>query len=149
MPDEKVEQQYPDVLAMVLADTILHDLGSGKFYIQGTYAAIFAPEFPWRHGPIMVYFAITNGHGKTPIKVRVIDLDDEEEPLIEAVGMEIDFPDPLAVAEGVIKCAPVLFPRPGEYRLQLFGASEFLKERRLQVIPMPLPPADDKGLQSE
>ena len=41
MPDEKLEYQPPDVLAMVLADNVLRDAG-GKHYIQGTYAAIFA-----------------------------------------------------------------------------------------------------------
>jgi hypothetical protein len=33
VPEKPVEQQPPDVLAMVLADTILQELASGKFFI--------------------------------------------------------------------------------------------------------------------
>jgi uncharacterized protein DUF6941 len=142
MPDEKVQRQAPDVLAMVLADGILRDMASGKFYIQGTYSIVSVPEFPWRHGPIMVYIAITNGHGKTPMKVRIVDVDDEREPLLEA-NSEMEFADPLQVVEVVIGCPPIVFPEPGEYRLQLYGAGEFLRERRLQVIPIPQPPHTD------
>lgn len=44
------------------------------------------------------------------------------------------FPDPLAVVEVVFSKANVLFPAPGEYRVQLFAAGEPLRERRLHVL---------------
>jgi hypothetical protein len=136
MPDAPVEQQPPDVLAMVLADTVLHEIASGKFYINGTYSVIFALEFPLVHPLIVVYLAITNGHGKTPLKLKLVDVDESREPIFEIDG-GLDFSDPLQVLDTVFAARGVRFPEPGEYRLQLFSGRQFLRERRLQVMPAP------------
>jgi uncharacterized protein DUF6941 len=136
MPDNPVEQQPPDVLAMVLADAVLHDVGSGKFYINGTYSVIFANDFPVLYPLIVVYLAVTNGHGRTPIKVKLVDVDETREPIFENEGV-LEFSDPLQVLETVFAVRGVRFPEPGEYRLQIFGAGQYLRERRLQVIPVP------------
>jgi hypothetical protein len=135
-----VEHQPPDVLAMVLADTVLRDFASGKMFIQGTYSAIMATEFPLLYPSIVVYAAITNGHGQTEMELRLVDVDEESEPLFKAAIM-MNFADPLIVAEAVFAHGPVNFPRPGEYRLQLFGAGQLLRERRLQAILIQGPPA--------
>jgi hypothetical protein len=139
MPEQRVEQQPPDVLAMLLADAVLRDAITGKFFIQGTYSVILAQALPHKHPLIAVYFAITNGHGKTPIKMRLVDVDEVRAPVFER-ETAIDFPDPLAVVEGVFGIAGPIFPESGEYRLQIFGAGSLMRERRLQVIPPPTPP---------
>jgi hypothetical protein len=139
MPDDKIEHQAPDVLALVLADTILRD-AFGKCYIQGTYNAIFAPQFPLLHS-IVVYLAITSGHGKTPLTIRLIDTDEAREPIFEE-HTGVDFPDPFVVAEMVFAKAPVIFPEPGEYRLQMYCAGALLRERRIHVGP---PPGSEHG----
>ncbi|SRR6266446_7071687 len=136
MPDNPVGQQPPDVLAMVLADSVLHEIASDKFYINGTYSVIFANDFPVVHHLLVVYLAITNGHGRSPIKVRLVDVDESREPIFEIESV-IEFSDPLQVLETVFAARGVRFPEPGEYRLQVFGAGQFLRERRLQVIPAP------------
>ena len=132
---KRVEHQPPDVLAMVLADSVLHDLASGKFVIQGTYSVIMASAFPVIHPALAVYFAITNGHGMTPVAIRLIDVDEAREPIFALAG-EVDFADPLQVVEHVFAARRVRFPEPGEYRLQLFAADQLLRERRLQVVPL-------------
>jgi len=83
-----LEQQPPIVLAMILADTVLLDVATGKNVIHGTYQALEAATFPFTHPSIVVYVVLK-----------------------------------------------VVFPEPGEYRLQLFVAGEPLLERRLQVGP--------------
>jgi hypothetical protein len=135
-----VEHQPPDVLAMILADTVLRDCVTGKAIIHGIYSHIFANEFPVTYPAIVVYAAITNGHGKTELELRIVDADEEMDPLISRKGMA-DFPDPLVVAEAILAVGPVVFPTAGEYRIQLFGAGQLIRERRLQVMPVPMPPA--------
>jgi hypothetical protein len=134
-----VERQAPDVLAMVLADTILQDLTTKKLFIQGTYSAIFGVDFPVLFPAITVYIAITNGHGETDLEIRLVDVDEEREPIF-SVKAKANFPDPLTVLETVFTHGPVSFPEPGEYRLQLLGNGQLVRERRLQVIPNPSPP---------
>jgi hypothetical protein len=102
MSEQRVEQQPPDVLAMVLADAVLRDMATAKCFIQGTYSVILAPTFPWRYPSIVVYLAITNGHGKTPIKLRLVDVDEARAPVFER-EIVFDFADPLQVIEGVIR----------------------------------------------
>jgi hypothetical protein len=134
MPDETTQARKPDVLALVIADQVLRDVASNKFYIQGTYSVITAPEFPWHHPvPIVVYAAITNGQGKMPIGLRLVDVDDEHE--VFTVSGEMDFPDPLVVVELVLANVGALFPAPGEYRLELQCRGEVVKVRQLRVIP--------------
>jgi hypothetical protein len=129
---------------MVLADTVLRDAVTGKFYIQGTYSVILAPEFPWTHPSIVLYWAITNGHGKTPIKFRLIDVDEEDPPVFETEAV-MEFADPLIILKGVFAAQRLVFQKPGEYRLQLFGAGVHLGERRLPILPPPgLPETPDK-----
>jgi hypothetical protein len=131
-----VEQPPPDVLAMILADTVLHEPSSGKFFIQGTYSVIWASEFPYTHPSLVTYLAITGGHGKTRMRLSLVDVDEVREPVFQGEG-DLEFPDPIAVVEMVLVRRNVVFPEPGEYRLQLYGAGQFLRERRLQVVPMP------------
>jgi hypothetical protein len=141
MPEKQVEQQPPEVLAVILADGILRDMVSGKFIIHGTFSVITAPAFPWGQPVIALYISMTNGHGQTPIKIRLIDVDEERPPLVEAESV-IDFPDPISVVEFVIALGNVVFPMPGEYRVQLFGAGAPLREHRLRVMlpQAPRPP---------
>jgi len=135
-----VERQAPDVLAMILADNVLRDIGTGKLFIQGTYSVIVAKEFPLNYPSIVVYAAITNGHGQTDLELRLVDVDEEREPLAVS-KLRINFRDPLVVADAVFVLTPVTFPEPGEYRIQLRGAGHPLRERRLHVLPIPTPPA--------
>jgi hypothetical protein len=136
-----VEQQPPDVLAMVLADSILRDVVTGKFFIQGTYSVIVAHHFPHTHPSIVAYVAITSGHGQTPIRLRLVDAEDSRDPIFES-DLVFNFADPLVVAEMVIGAPNVVFPDAGEHRLQLFGAGQLLLERRIQVVPAQQPPPE-------
>jgi hypothetical protein len=129
-----VEHQAPDVVAMILADNILRDV-SDKFYIQGTYNLIFSKEFPFIY-PITLYIALTDGYGETPIRIRLVDVNEARPPVFEN-ELTVKFPDPLTVAELTCLVRMAIFPEPGEYRIQLYGAGQFLRERRLQVVAIP------------
>ncbi len=135
MPEDSVEQQWPDALALILADYVHQDGATGKYFILGTYSSIGAASFPWTHPTLTAYAAVTNGHGPTPMKMRLIDVDDSREPIFESEGV-LDFPNPLVVAEIVFVCHNVVFPEPGVYRLQLYGAGQLLRERLFMVTPV-------------
>ena len=132
----------PLTLALIVADAMLRDLGTGKIAIHGIYSAIGAREFPWMHPRLMVYGALTDGRpGKMSLLLRVIDAAEERDAVAEARG-EVEFPDPFAVVEFVLVLGGLVFPEPGEYRLQLFADGTPLIERRLQVVPVPPPQAE-------
>ena len=63
----------------------------------------------------------------------LIDVDEERPPQFEG-ELIAEFQDPREVVELDYHFSGVVFAAPGEYRLQLFAAGEFLLERRRAVI---------------
>jgi hypothetical protein len=133
------ERPPPEVLALIVADGLHRDAATGKFYILGTYSTIFAANFPCTHAGIVVYAALSDGHGNTPIKVRLVDANEERPPVFEAIG-SVNFPNPLTVVEIGFAHGNIVFPAPGRYSLQLYSGDKLLRERRIAVEPQPRPP---------
>ncbi|MEX0701303.1 MAG: hypothetical protein WD069_04340 [Planctomycetales bacterium] len=128
----------PFVLAMVVCDAVHHDRGTGKWFILGTFSVIKTVGFPAIHPPMWVYTALTDGRGKISLQLRLVDVDEEDDPLVEVNG-EIPMDDPRTVREVVFPIPPIQFLAAGEYRFQLFADTEFLMERRIIVVgPAPL-----------
>ena len=130
----KVPPPYP--LAMVVCDNIHRDPGSGKLFILGCFSTMHAVTFPATHGLMGLYIEQTNGRGVVPVRVRLIDANEEREPLWEDQN-DHEFRDPRMVMQMVFLLAGVIFPEPGEYRFQVFASGEFLMERRLLVNQLP------------
>lgn len=133
----------PSALSIIICDNLWKDQLSGKTYILGTYSAIKARGFPAAHPQMAILVSLTNGRGKNVIRVRLIDTDEESEPLWEA-NLEVDFPDPRAILEFGFVFGPVIFPEPGEYRVQVLCGTSPIIERRLVVMPSQ-PPATEQG----
>ena len=123
----------PYALALVVCDAIWRDPGTGKRTILGCFSAILAKEFPTKHPLMSVYAAITDGRGKVPVALRLVDVDEERDPVFELKG-EVKFDDPRIVAEIDFAAANVVIPGPGEYRLQLMSGANLLMERRIAVL---------------
>jgi hypothetical protein len=128
----KVSHQPPYSLAMVICDAIAIDPASGKRTIVGCFSAVLAKEFPAVHGPMALYIALTDGHGKIPFTLRLMDADEQNDPLFKADG-DLEFADARAVLEMDLRLSGISFPAPGEYRFQLFAGGEPVIERRIVV----------------
>ena len=127
-----IEQQPPPVLSLMLADNGYRDALTGKYFIQGTVSVVRASAFPGVVPLLCVYAALTDGHGETPVKLRLVTAEEARKPLFE-VETIIHFPDPIHVAEFMVLFPGLTFPGPDEYHLQLYGAGQLLAERRLWV----------------
>jgi hypothetical protein len=94
-----------------------------------------------------LYIALTDGRGKLPIRIRIIDVDESREAVVESEA-EIEFTDPRMIAKICLNLQGLTFPEPGEYRCQAFAANEFLMERRIlavQVGDKPDAGSENKG----
>jgi hypothetical protein len=127
-----MEPPPPEVLALVLADHIHHDDETGKLFILGTRLQIWARSFPLDHPALAVYAALVDGRGNITLRFRLVDSDEEGEVVAEEEA-EVTFDDPLTELQVVVSFNELVFPEPGEYRLQLFAGGQFLRERRLMV----------------
>lgn len=122
----------PYALAIGVCDLIYRDRGTGKRFILGCFSALHAVEFPAIHPALGIYVDLTNGRGQVTVKVQIVDTDGEREPIWIGES-EVNFVDPRMVAEIDMMVGGLRFPEPGEYRVQVYAAGDFVIERRLLV----------------
>jgi hypothetical protein len=121
----------PIPLTLLICDHVWRDPNSGKYSLLGTFSALGSSVFPIVTN-MAVYFAVTEGQGELPIRLELIDVDEERPAVFDAEGMFV-FEHPRQVIEGTFGFTNLEFPEPGEYRLKLFVAGEFLMERALHL----------------
>ena len=129
----------PDVLSLIVCDQIITDRVTGKVSLIGMFAAVHSPRFPVTHPQICVYVALTEGRGKTPIKIRIVDANEARKPIVEGNGV-VDFKDPRAIANLALQFHGLRFPEPGQYRVQIWAGSSLLREARLHLLTAKMPP---------
>jgi len=136
---ESVDVQAPFALSMIICDAVHLDPGTNKAYILGCFGDVGADSFPAAHSSMTVFAEVTECRGKTPFLVRVIDVDERQEPVAVA-RTDLSIPDPLAITMLVLRLEEIVFPAPGEYRVQLFSGDTPLMERRLSLVLNPQEP---------
>jgi hypothetical protein len=121
---------------LIICDYVHRDPGTGKATMLGCFSVIHAREFPARHPRLFVHTILTDGRGKLPVRLKIVDAEEELDPLFDQ-ELEVELKDPRAVGELTFQIDNLTFPSPGEYRLQLFAGAEFLMERRVIVNQLP------------
>lgn len=124
--------QAPYVLSLLVCDSVIFDRATNKPTIVGCFSSIGSLQFPAFHPGMMVFAELADGRGESIITFRLVDVD-EETVLFEA-SVPYPFTDPLVVAQLVFQVPAVMFPEPGEYRLQLNASDEPLMERRIVLF---------------
>lgn len=124
---------YP--LAMVICDGIWTDPYTGKMTLLGIFSEVRGSSFPLVHPVLAIYVALTDGHGSVPVTIRLVDSDEERDPIFSE-DQTIEFKDPRMIVEFGLQFTGVQFSHPGEYRLQLFANNEFVIERRIVVLSL-------------
>lgn len=123
----------PVLNAILLADAVLRDEYSGKCTVVGIFDSISAAAFPAEHRNLWLYLSLTELHGSADIEVRIVTADEDETVLFGGPLPRVDSESPLLVHEVPAVIDRVVFPAPGEYRLQLLVGVEVFAERRLFV----------------
>jgi hypothetical protein len=147
--------QKPVLQAMVLADHVYRDAASGKYIIAGTFGVIWQGEQKLaptpadsqvagerqtftgtigRAGSPYLYLALSDVHGRVPLKLRYINLADSS-VLIEG-QIEVVSSDPLSMVEAAIGL-PLLPIVPGIFSLDLLFEGEILGSWRVTVKRQP------------
>lgn len=128
----------PDVLAMLVCDQIITDRLTGKQSLIGMFSRIHAIGFPATHPQLCVFVALTDGHGKTDLTIRVVDSNEARPPIVEGKG-SVAFKDPRTIANLFLQFHGLVFPQPGEYRVQLYSDNSLLREARLELVQLKPP----------
>jgi hypothetical protein len=130
-----VEKAAPICLTLLICDQAIQDRRGGKVTLVGVFSSFSAAAFPATLAQCVIWIELTNGHGETPVVlrlVRVTPLEVDGEILLEA-RFTITFTDPRTIHRHQLSVAGLEFPAPGEYRLSLHAFERPLFERRLEV----------------
>ncbi len=128
-----ISKPVPDVLALVVCDQIITDRLTGKQSLIGMFSTIHSFRFPAVHPQLCVFCSLTDGHGSSPLTIRIVDSNDARPPLVQGQGT-VHFQDPRAIANLSLQFHGLRFPEPGEYRVQIFCRGELLREARLMLV---------------
>jgi Family of unknown function (DUF6941) len=129
----------PILLSAITCGRVLFDKVSGMPSIIDIVQTINAQQFPARHPQIVFFCELTNGHGTTKMKIRLVDTQEEEKYIFEKEGT-VQFKDVKQIVTLAMDLHGVVFPQPGEYRFQLFAGGNILGERRIICRKIILPP---------
>lgn len=133
----------PDVIALLVCDQIITDRMTGKVSLIGMFSKVHGRRFPASHPQLCVFVAMTDGHGKTELVIRVVDANDARPPIVEGKGI-VDFKNPRAIAHLALQFHGLTFPEPGDYRVQLWSGGSLLREARLELIRVSARPPGKK-----
>ncbi|MFQ5491035.1 MAG: hypothetical protein ACE5GE_09965 [Phycisphaerae bacterium] len=128
----------PDILSLIVCDQIITDRLTGKQSLIGMFSTIHSWRFPVMHPNLCVYVALTEGRGKTPLTIRIIDADDARPPVVEGTGV-VEFNNPRAIANLALQFQGLTFPQPGEYRVQILCNQAPLRDARLTLVKVDRP----------
>jgi len=138
----------PDVLSLIICDQIITDRVTGKQSLIGMFSRIHATKFPATQPQLCVHVSMTEGRGQTPVMIRIADSDDSRPPIVEGQGM-MDFKSPRAIANLSLQFYGLVFPQPGEYRVQILSGGTLLREARMELVQakprQPKPPGAEEA----
>ena len=129
----------PILLSAITCNRVIFDKVSGMPSIIDIVQTIDAPKYPARHAQIVFFCELTNGHGTTEAKIRLLDSQEEEKIIFEREG-QVRFGNVKQIVTLAMNLQGIVFPRPGEYRFQLFAGGYLLGERRITCRKIKLPP---------
>jgi len=133
----------PVLLSAIVCDRVIFDRLTGMPSLINILQTLNAPKFPVRSNQLVFFCELTNGHGRTQTKVRLVDVSKDEQVVFEKSGM-IEFKDVKHVLSLAVALQGLVFEHPGEYRFQLFAEERLLGERRILCRQVTIRPGPDK-----
>jgi len=129
----------PIILSAIICDKVIFDKMSGSPSLINIIQNINAPRYPVRYWQLVFFCEMTNGHGTTNTKIRLIDEQQDDKMIFEQSG-QVRFKDVKQIVTLAVNLQGVVFQHPGEYRFQLFSDEQLLGQRRI-VCRKVQPPA--------
>jgi hypothetical protein len=127
----------PILLSAIICDRVIFDKITGMPSLINIIQNINGPKYPLRSGQFIFFCELTNGHGETKTKIRLIDAQQDDKIIFEQSGV-VKFEDVRGIVTLAINLRGIVFDKPGEYRFQLLAEDHLLGERRIicrQVNP--------------
>ena len=139
MPDSPT-LPTPSLAAMLVCDTTIRDIETGKVSLIGVFERIVTPAFPATHGSLSVYAKIADAEGEYAFRLELRHL-----PTLQLVG-QVETPpaqvkDRLESQELIFRVDHLVLPAPGRYEFRLFANGHFVGQKVFEASIPPPPSA--------
>ncbi len=139
----------PVLQALVVADRVYEDKGTGKKIIAGTFSRMFfkkpapagqpiqIPPSGAQMGSPFAYISLTDIHGTAKLTIRYVRLDDvEAKPVFQTDTITVKCEDRLATVELAIPLPPLPIIK-GVFALEVLCEGEMLGSHKIVVDEAP------------
>ncbi|HEV2298889.1 MAG TPA: hypothetical protein VGR72_10265 [Candidatus Acidoferrales bacterium] len=133
----------PTLLAFIVCDTVIHDVGTQKKTLVGVFDIVHSPIVPFVINSVGLYAKMVEGAGPYTVKVRMVNLKDES-PLME-VSANAAWNTPEDPLELGMNFQGLPIPEFGTYEFQLFANDIYLGRALIRARKMEMPPAAPPG----
>jgi hypothetical protein len=130
----------PTILTLLLCEKHLQDARTGQHSLISVIHTVHAASFPVLVPPPALFCEFTGCHGPLLLVLRIVDAEETREPVCQ-ININGHLPDPLAVGSLVFGLPPLIFPEPGDYRIQAVCSGIAVLEKRLIVRKVSPPTA--------
>ncbi|MHC4109129.1 MAG: DUF6941 family protein, partial [Planctomycetota bacterium] len=90
----------PVVLTLLLCEKVIVDARTQQYSLVGLVSNVNASRFPVRSPNLCIFTEVTGGHGVTGLTVRIVDVDENREPVVK-LDLQLNLENPLAVTQFV------------------------------------------------
>jgi hypothetical protein len=119
--------------ALLLADHIYRDEGSGKYVIAGTFYQITLPSFPTTFSrSIGLFVSLYDFVGEAKFSLQFVDIQNNR-ILMQMTPFELTWLEPQQHMEFAVEIPPLPLPEAGRYAFQLLINDELVGESVLIV----------------
>lgn len=135
------------LLSSIICDRVIFDRFTGMPTLVNILQNLNAQKFPVRTHQLVFFCELTNGHDKSNVKVRLVDVARDDKIIFEKNGT-VQFRDVKQVVTMAMALQGVVFDHPGEYRFQLLVDEQLLGERMVvcrQISIQPKPPEQNQN----
>lgn len=109
----------PTLQALITADHIYRDAGTGKYVIAGTFHQVNVQEFPATlERTVGVFVSLRGVSGETGLALEFVDAASGD-VLMGSRSMTVVAPDAETPVEFAVELPPLPLPHPGRYLIRL------------------------------
>lgn len=132
---QKGQKPPPIASALLMCEHGHINKEDARYTLLRTFPIFSRMNFPCFIADVAVFYVLTSGHGKTPVKIVFTDVNEKREPIFEFED-EVNFLDPNYVVQRLCAYHMIAIRHPGEYRLQLRVQDEQLLECKYFIRPI-------------
>lgn len=123
----------PSLLSVLICDSVIVDAQSQKKTLVGLFDLIAVSQVPFMQ-KVGFYAKLTDLEGTYTFGIRLVQLAEEEQLLIEGTAGPYEVMDRLSSIEIALNLPPVPVPEYGRYEFQFFANDVYIGRATMNVV---------------